>query len=346
MRVRRGFTLIELLVVLAIIGVLVALLLPAVQTAREAARRADCGNRIRQLGIAIVNYVDAATVLPPSAVYDPAQSRAWHGWSIHARLLVYVEASAKFDAVNLSLPAGAAANATAKRIVTESYLCPSDPRGREQGDAPAPQDGYHNTNYGFNRGDWYIWGGPTSTARPVGPVYVNSSVRLADVLDGLSGTLLAAEVRTHFPYNRKCGNVVFTPPAAQPGPNDPQSSLGYVDCQQGASPVPPEYKETGHTEWYDGGAHHSGFTTAWPPNRRTGGVAVTGGAAVGDMDLVGVREEEGGPTFAAVTARSYHPGGVQVLFADGNVQFVSDSIDGRVWRAWGTIAGGEVNDDL
>jgi prepilin-type processing-associated H-X9-DG protein len=93
---------------------------------------------------------------------------------------------------------------------------------------------------------------------------------------------------------------------------------------------------SGHSEWIDGHVHQTGFTTAWPPNRK-----ILGGPSRVDTDLSGVREMNGGPTYAAITARSYHPGGVNVLLGDGSVRFVKDSIDGRTWRALGTIAGNE-----
>ena len=94
-----------------------------------------------------------------------------------------------------------------------------------------------------------------------------------------------------------------------------------------------------HTEWSDGHAHASGFTTAWPPNRRIIGRVTYPGL---DLDLNGMNEENGGPTFAAITARSHHPGGVHALFGDGHVQFLKSSVDGRAWRALGTVAGDEV----
>ena len=107
--------------------------------------------------------------------------------------------------------------------------------------------------------------------------------------------------------------------------------------------VVPEYaggsctlKPDGHAEWVDGGVHHTGFTTAWTPNK------ITGNTTVRDLDINGQREKVGGPTFAAITSRSYHPGGVNVLLGDGSVRFVKSTINGATWRALGTVAGGEV----
>ena len=85
--------------------------------------------------------------------------------------------------------------------------------------------------------------------------------------------------------------------------------------------------------------HHNGFTTAWPPNKVTPGGPVL---SEPDVDVMSVRERMGGPTFAAITSRSYHPGGVQSVLGDGSVRFVSETIVGQVWRALGTVGGGEI----
>ena len=95
-------------------------------------------------------------------------------------------------------------------------------------------------------------------------------------------------------------------------------------------------KPDGHAEWIDGGVHHTGFTTAWTPNK------ATPGRGYSDVDINGQREKVGGPTFAAITARSYHSGGVNVLLGDASVRFVKSGIAGTTWRALSTVAGGEV----
>ena len=104
-----------------------------------------------------------------------------------------------------------------------------------------------------------------------------------------------------------------------------------------------------HTRWTNGGVYHSGFTTSWPPNKLTtynNTTALTTGLGPGlgivDTDIISINENDGGATFGAFTSRSYHPGGVTSLFADGSVHFVKSSINGTVWRALGTIAGGEI----
>jgi prepilin-type processing-associated H-X9-DG protein len=112
--------------------------------------------------------------------------------------------------------------------------------------------------------------------------------------------------------------------------------------------VAPEYDNGGcitqnqyefHTEWSDGHTHAGGFTTAWPPNKKIIGRVTYPGM---DLDLNGKNEENGGPTFAAINARSWHPGGVNVLMGDGSARFVKSTIDGMTWRALGTVGGGEV----
>ena len=94
-----------------------------------------------------------------------------------------------------------------------------------------------------------------------------------------------------------------------------------------------------HTEWADGNAHAAGFTTAWPPNKVILGRTVYRGL---DLDLNGRNEEDGGPTFAAITSRSWHPGGVNAAFGDGSVRFIKSTVDGLTWRAMGSVAGVEV----
>src|SRR5271168_2657925 len=124
----RGFTLIELLVVISIIGLLVALLLPAVQTARESARRAQCVNNLKQMGVALHNYEGANRTLPPGYVsaFDATGTDLGPGWGWAAMLLPQIEQANTFAAVNFSLGVEAAGNQTARLVVVNSWLCPSD----------------------------------------------------------------------------------------------------------------------------------------------------------------------------------------------------------------------------
>jgi prepilin-type N-terminal cleavage/methylation domain-containing protein/prepilin-type processing-associated H-X9-DG protein len=339
-RHRHGFTLIELLVVISIIGVLIALLLPAVQAAREASRRIQCANNLKQIGLAVHNYENAVGTLPLGCVvtFDRANNPIFGGWGITARILPYFEGQNQFNACNFTLPNETPENDTAMRFGISAYLCPSDPKNR----VIFIDDGQprNNTNYGFNRGDWYVWGTSASTPQPSSPFRVNVSVPLASVTDGLSNTLFAAEVKTHTPYLLNCSGLRYAPLGTQPMPrssDNPSTIVQYAGCSGGLAEL---RVDSGHSEWEDGNTSQAGFTTAWPPNMVTPGRF--GNLSVPDTDLIAIREENGGPTFAAVTARSYHPGGVNVLMGDGSVRFAKSTINGTTWRALGTVGGGEV----
>jgi hypothetical protein len=181
-------------------------------------------------------------------------------------------------------------------------------------------------------GDWFIWGG-FSGPQNRGAFGPNRSRRLGEFTDGLSQTLAVSEVKSYQPIyicdNAQLSNV------NNPS-NIPPPTADYLAAA-------PEYLggcrlyELAHTEWSDGNCHASGFNTAWPPNTVTLGTP----AKDRDMDVQGANEEQGGPTFGAITARSYHPQGLNAMLADGSARFISNSIDGNVWRAMGTVSGGE-----
>ncbi len=333
---RRGFTLIELLVVIAIIGVLIALLLPAVQAAREAARRIQCTNNLKQIGLALANYEGANGAMPMTmALIGSGTTTAYFtGWSAQARLLPYLDQGVIFNAANISIFKEDPVNSTIISLTVNVFLCPSEARTQ-----PSVHDyGVSGvTSYGACQGDWFVWGGFSGAQNrcAFGP---NRSRRLSEFTDGLSNTLMFAEVKTY----QASSNCRHTTLPSVNNPNDipsPTAEPFTVAPEYDNGACVTENQSEFHTEWSDGNVHAAGFTTAWPPNKAIIGRVTYPGM---DLDLNGRNEEDGGPTFAAITSRSYHPGGVNALLGDGRVQFIKTSISGTVWRALGSVSGGEI----
>lgn len=335
MRPKRGFTLIELLVVIAIIAVLIALLLPAVQSAREAARRMQCVNNLKQMGLALHNYVQTNNALPMTLTIQGVGSTVtWtNAYGPHARVLPYAEQGSLFNNINFDVDIQAPQNTTVSGQVIGHLICPSEVRSSNRPLADGTR--YGVANYGFVSGDWFVWGGLNGPNRNRSAFGVNQSRSLAEFTDGLSNTLFMSEGKTFLTYYRDCPTLSKVNDAANiPAPDaDPYT-------------VVPEYLggcalrvEEARTQWFESGVHHNGITTAWPPNKKTPGGP---GKIYPDVDINSSREKLGRPSFAAVTARSYHPGGVNVLLGDGSVRFAKDTINGLVWRSLGSVAGGEV----
>ena len=155
---RRGFTLIELLAVIAIIAVLIALLLPAMQAAREAARRMQCVNNLKQLGLAMANYEASVGALPMtmSLIGSGNTTAYFTGWSAQARILPYLEQGPMFAAANIGVFKEDPVNSTIIALTVSAFVCPSEAR---------PQVSTHDyglagvISYGVCQGDWFIWGG-------------------------------------------------------------------------------------------------------------------------------------------------------------------------------------------
>lgn len=324
----KGFTLVELLVVIAIIGLLVALLLPAVNAAREAARRTQCKNNIRQLGLATLNYESSFRTLPPSAKVDTSASTTGNNvsWGVHGRILPFVEESALYDKIDTEIAWDFQTAIDGLRIPI--FQCPSDARAGELRDPGGGKARLFSTTYGFNMGTWFVFD-PRTRRGGDGAFYPNSNLRLARVADGTSKTLMVSEVKAWQPYLRNGG------PSTTTIPNTPAEAA--TIASSGA-----EFKDTGHTEWPDGRVHHTGFTATMPPNTI---ISVDRSGVTYDVDFNSWQEgKDGGsgrPSYAIVTSRSYHSGGVQVAMLDGSVQTVQNDIDMSLWRAAATRSGHE-----
>jgi prepilin-type N-terminal cleavage/methylation domain-containing protein len=296
---RRGFTLIELLVVIAIIVVLTALLLPAVQQAREAARRTQCKNNLKQLGIALHNYHGAHSRFPPGAMYD-FESSTGNGATWISMILPYIEQIALYDRAdwNSSFADTIAPGNPPTEIVSISIpemSCPSDPlRGKLAAGI------FRRGNYAANSGigPFQSVSNPNDPTRTYsGPFTMNSSRGLRDITDSTSSTILVAEV-----LNSTLSDFRGVM-------HDPEGPL-YQHDRVPNSNTPDESRASRCL---------SGLN-----------VPCTGtSTTANDRALV-------------YTARSFHPGGVQVTLADGSVHFVSQNISLTTWLALGTHSGGEI----
>ncbi len=328
-----AFTLVELLVVIAIIGILVALLLPAVQAARESARRNSCANHLKQITLALSNYEAIAGSYPASFRLNPGQTLSTNNgsWSIQARLLPFLEQGAAFAQIDFKLPWDDPKNRAigVPTLRIPAYICPSE--ANDQVRLKNGNEFVYPHTYGANFGRWLVYDPLDPSKTGDGVFFVNSSLRAAQVQDGLSNTLAFAEVKAFTPYLRN---------TADPGPQIPDEPNQLPTAGQlklGAD----TNSNTGHTEWPDGRVHHSGFTTVFTPNTV---VPFLHDGQTYDYDVNTQKEGNSAtqPTYAAITARSYHPGGINTARLDGSVHFVSDTIDRNTWRALSTRSGGEV----
>ena len=322
---RRGFTLIELLVVIAIIGVLIALLLPAVQQAREAARRAQCKNNLKQLGLALNNYAEAQSVFPPSSCLPPGVF--FESWSAQSRLLPYLDQANLQNLINWSQGWNTQPTVPSTRVAV--FLCPSEVNSRSNVSGGVT---FYPTNYGVNAGSWFVFN-PLANQGGDGTFHANCRITFKDVIDGASNTLAMAEVKAFQPRLADSGNpnALGAAPPANPA------------AVAGLSGI---FELTGHTEWVEGESSETGFTTTFTPNTV---IPYANSGSNYDIDFTSMREGEGSNptsmTYAAITSRSYHVGVVHILLVDGSVRPVSNSINLGIWRSLGTRNGGEVVSD-
>jgi prepilin-type N-terminal cleavage/methylation domain-containing protein/prepilin-type processing-associated H-X9-DG protein len=326
-RPHSGFTLVELLVVIAIIAILVALLLPAVNASRAAARRISCTNNMRQASLALINHESTFRKFPPSwrppVTYSHSgDAESADGWSAQAQILPFIEEDALHDKIDYDLSyTGIRIGGIRLSATRPPYLCPSEVRDETRLKNGDPV--HYPLNYAVNLGVWFVYN-PVSRKGGDGAFYPVEGLKARAFSDGLSNTIAMAEVKGWNPYFRNAGLEQPDTPAV-----DGVCGLGG------------DFKSSsGHTEWVDGRAHQTGFTTAFRPNTQ---VLCEQDGQIYNVDWTNQQEGKSTDksTYAAVTARSYHPGGVNVSFLDASVVFVPDDVDLDVWQAISTRKGNE-----
>jgi prepilin-type processing-associated H-X9-DG protein len=315
---------VELLVVIAIIGVLVALLIPAIQASRGAAGRAACANNLRQVGLAAQNHVSARGHFPNGSVAkeNPAQPfLAWtlYRWSALAQLLPYLENGAAYSALDLSVPlyggnfAIRPENIQTVKFLVPELLCPGDIS------RPVSPD-FGPTNYAVCAGSGAGGGTPRDTD---GIFFINSQVKPAKITDGLSKTALASE------------SLLGQP---QQGDNhDPQTEYKFAFASPISDTICNAANQWNMSDprgfaWANGEFRCGLYNHYYTPNSKTAdcmGVQLGGGVRL-QFTPYGWR-----------APRSAHPGGVNLVFADGSLQFLADAVEPGVWRALSTVAGSE-----
>src|SRR5579883_2953118 len=344
----RGFTLIELLVVIAIIAVLIALLLPAVQAAREAARRAQCVNNLKQIGLGLHNYHQAVNKFPLGGSRNPWDFPAnyddnnpnnptpsWDAWSAHALMLPYMEQQPLYSAINFNFASAArggasvAVNSTVYNTLINTFLCPSD------GNA-----GKGNINsYFASVGTTSVNCCSNAARSATGPFAYENSAAISDIVDGTSNTIAFSEVMNSEPTPRQSVRGNST---GQIGSNQAANQIDVSILPNAVTLVKADFNlctqkflSPGGTgggtglRWGCGAMGYSLFNTIGTPK-------ITKWSACRMDCCVQAQHAH------YINASSYHSGGVNVLFCDGSVKFIKDSINMPTWWALGTKNNGEV----
>lgn len=335
-RSRRGFTLVELLVVIAIIGILISMLLPAVQSARESARRSQCLNNVKQLSLAALNYETAHGGLPTMSeawtqaeyreIYQGSRPGTWydgHGW--YSKVGGHLDYQAWFEQIDFTISFSDADNRPARTAFLPIHSCPSD-IGIQRNEWPSPTWSRVRTNYVVNAGNTvygqYEWGGVEFGGAPFGP---RDPTPLAEITDGTSRTLMFSEIKV-LPE--------LSGPLADGwgGPfSDTTTSLG---GQVFTGWLPP-----------NSGADGIARLLVRPENYLANNIPVPCRVPCGvSSSAPRTRENQGPSKQQTIAARSHHPGGVNASRCDGSVAFYDDSIDEFTWRAMTTAAGSDFDD--
>jgi len=322
-----GFTLVELLVVIAIIGILIALLLPAVQAAREAARRMQCCNNLKQLGLAVHNYADQHRALPIGLIATPFISGSgirprMPGHTALAMVLAFHEQANVLAKYDTNFPNSNAVNQEAVRSQISVYQCPSD-------DSPGRLAVNQGMQTEVSRSNVAICFGSDTMLRNDNGINIMTSANRAGINFETDGTFRIDDSRQWCCLRDGTSNTVAA-----------SEVLGGKDDSK--SPSDKEWDARGLWAWHLTGSFC--YTHRNVPNTPIGDALYSQGSSncvdKPDMPCDNSHGSDWDAFHAA--ARSYHPGGVNAAFADGHVDFISETIEASVWRCLGAIADGEV----